>query len=116
MPTIARTAADRDIAARIRAGRLARGLSLAQMAGQVGVSYQQAHKYETGASRVSAGRLHRIAEALGVEPADLFGPSAAAPDPATVAPRMVLTMTRLFAALTHEQRLAVVELLRRMTP
>jgi transcriptional regulator with XRE-family HTH domain len=30
----------------------------------IGVSYQQAHKYERGVNRVSAGRLFEIARAL----------------------------------------------------
>ena len=38
-----------------------------QMAELIGVTYQQVHKYETGINRISAGRLHRIAQALGVE-------------------------------------------------
>jgi transcriptional regulator with XRE-family HTH domain len=30
----------------------------------IGVAFQQAHKYERGISRISAGRLYRIATAL----------------------------------------------------
>ena len=37
------------------------------MAELIGVTYQQAHKYEKGINRVAAGRLYSIAEALGVE-------------------------------------------------
>ena len=37
-----------------------------QMAELIGVTYQQAHKYETGINRISAGRLYQIAQALGV--------------------------------------------------
>ena len=33
----------------------------------IGVTYQQAHKYEKGINRVAAGRLYHIAQALGVE-------------------------------------------------
>jgi transcriptional regulator with XRE-family HTH domain len=33
----------------------------------IGVTYQQAHKYEKGINRVAAGRLYSIAQALGVE-------------------------------------------------
>jgi transcriptional regulator with XRE-family HTH domain len=39
----------------------------------LGVPYQQLHKYETGANRLSAGRLFLLAEALGVEVAHFFG-------------------------------------------
>ena len=43
------------------------GLTQQQMAELIGVTYQQAHKYETGINRISAGRLYQIARALGVE-------------------------------------------------
>jgi len=42
------------------------GLTQQQMAELIGVTYQQAHKYERAINRVSAGRLHQIALALGV--------------------------------------------------
>ena len=37
------------------------------MAELIGVTYQQAHKYEKGINRVAAGRLDKIAQALGVQ-------------------------------------------------
>jgi transcriptional regulator with XRE-family HTH domain len=37
------------------------------MAELIGVTYQQAHKYEKGINRVAAGRLYSIAQVLGVE-------------------------------------------------
>ena len=43
------------------------GLTQQQMAELIGVTYQQAHKYEKGINRVAAGRLYSIARALGVE-------------------------------------------------
>jgi transcriptional regulator with XRE-family HTH domain len=42
------------------------GLTQHQLAERIGVSYQQANKYETGLNRVSAGRLYQLAQALGV--------------------------------------------------
>ena len=58
---------DRFVGARIRERRIMLGLTQQQMAELIGVTYQQAHKYEKGINRVAAGRLYRIAEALGVE-------------------------------------------------
>ena len=58
--------ADAEIGAKIRARRLARGMSLVQLAHAVGITYQQIQKYEKGGSRVSSGRLSRIAAALDV--------------------------------------------------
>jgi transcriptional regulator with XRE-family HTH domain len=63
---------DRYIGARIRARRIMLGLTQQQMAELVGVTYQQAHKYEKGINRVSAGRLYSIAQALGVEVSYFF--------------------------------------------
>lgn len=42
------------------------GLSQQQMADMIGVTYQQAHKYERGINRISAGRLYEIAQVLKV--------------------------------------------------
>jgi transcriptional regulator with XRE-family HTH domain len=76
-------AVDLEVARRIRERRLELGMTQQQVAELVGVTYQQVRKYETGINRVSAGLLHRIAQALGVEvgyffadvdPAGLGGP------------------------------------------
>jgi transcriptional regulator with XRE-family HTH domain len=48
------------------------GLTQQRIAELVGVTYQQAHKYEKGINRISAGRLYRIAQALGVEVSYFF--------------------------------------------
>lgn len=44
-------------ARRVRERRIALGLTLQEMAARAGVSYQGAHKYETGINRMSVGRL-----------------------------------------------------------
>lgn len=67
------TTADREIGSRIRAGRVALGLTQDALAVLVGVSYQQIQKYERGANRVSAGRLAQIATALSTTTAHLTG-------------------------------------------
>jgi transcriptional regulator with XRE-family HTH domain len=56
--------ADFEIGKRIRALRLERGLSQAELGNLIGVSFQQVQKYEKGATRVAAGRLQRLAEVL----------------------------------------------------
>jgi len=58
---------DRYVGARMRERRVMLGLTQQQMADLIGVTYQQAHKYEKGINRVAAGRLYSIARALGVE-------------------------------------------------
>ena len=58
---------DQYVSLRIRQRRITLGLTQQQMAELIGVTYQQAHKYETGVNRISAGRLYHIARALGVD-------------------------------------------------
>ena len=43
------------------------GLTQQELANLIGVTYQQAHKYEKGTNRAAAGRLYSLAQALGVE-------------------------------------------------
>jgi transcriptional regulator with XRE-family HTH domain len=58
---------DRYVGARIRERRIMLGLTQQRMADLLGITYQQAHKYENGTNRVAAGRLYSIARVLGVE-------------------------------------------------
>ncbi len=57
---------DREVAARLRQRRVEMGLTQQQLAELIGVTYQQAHKYERGLNRISAGRLFEIAQVLDV--------------------------------------------------
>ena len=57
-------AEDVEIGRKIRALRLERGLSQSGLADGIGLTFQQVQKYEKGTNRVSAGRLHKIAELL----------------------------------------------------
>src|ERR687884_1362974 len=57
-------AIDDHVGERIRERRIMLGLTQQQLAEMIGVTYQQAHKYERGINRVSAGRLFEIARAL----------------------------------------------------
>lgn len=55
---------DLRVARRIRERRLRIGMTQQMLAQLIGVAFQQAHKYERGLSRISAGRLFHIATAL----------------------------------------------------
>src|SRR5919112_2582678 len=57
---------DRHVGARVRERRIMLGLTQQQLADLIGVTYQQAHKYERGINRISAGRLYEIAQVLSV--------------------------------------------------
>jgi transcriptional regulator with XRE-family HTH domain len=63
---------DRHVGGRMRERRIMLGLTQQAMAELIGVTYQQAHKYEKGINRIAAGRLHQIARALGVEVSYFF--------------------------------------------
>lgn len=65
---------DRLVGDRIRRRRILMGLTQDQLGDALGISYQQIQKYETGANRVSAGRLYLIAESLEVSPGWFFDP------------------------------------------
>jgi len=63
---------DAHVGERIRLRRTEAGLTQEQLAAALGISYQQVQKYETGANRVSAGRMLEIAHTLGIDVADMF--------------------------------------------
>lgn len=65
---------DRLVGDRIRRRRILMGLTQDQLGETLGISYQQIQKYETGANRVSAGRLYLIGECLEVSPGWFFDP------------------------------------------
>lgn len=77
--------------ARISARRQALGLSQAALAGRIGVSFQQLQKYESGANRISASRLHHLARALGAPVALFFPDEDAAPSAPTALPALLET-------------------------
>lgn len=58
--------------ARVRLERRKRGISQEELAGKIGVSFQQVQKYENGTNRLSISRLFMIAAALNVSPAGLL--------------------------------------------
>jgi transcriptional regulator with XRE-family HTH domain len=64
---------DREIGARLRLARKARGLSQSELGQAVGVTFQQVQKYERGTNRVSSSALILIARALDVPATELLG-------------------------------------------
>lgn len=97
---------DAHVGAALRARRIEAGMTQQQFAEAIGVTYQQAHKYETCVNRITASRLWHAAQALGctvdtffadLEPRDDVNP----PDPSIIA------LNRHFAELPPAHRLAV---------
>lgn len=63
---------DEHVGKRIWRRRREVGLSRRALGELIGIGLKQVNKYETAVNRVSAGRLHDIATALGVAPAYFF--------------------------------------------
>jgi transcriptional regulator with XRE-family HTH domain len=97
--------ADRYVGARIRERRIMLGLSQQQLAQMIGVTYQQAHKYERGLNRISAGRLYEIAQVLSVPVSWFFEGLSADGGGVEMTPRqrMCLELARNFAAIENEK-------------
>jgi transcriptional regulator with XRE-family HTH domain len=55
---------DRQVGVRVRMRRLMLSMSQETLAHGLGITFQQVQKYEKGSNRISASRLHRIADVL----------------------------------------------------
>jgi transcriptional regulator with XRE-family HTH domain len=107
-------AIDHHVGARVRERRIMLGMTQEQLAFSLGVTYQQAHKYEKGINRVSAGRLFEIARVLNV-PIGYFYEGLGEEGGPQEAPRerMMLEIARNFAAITDERQQEAVSQLAR---
>lgn len=99
---------DRHVGARIRERRIMLGLTQQQLADLIGVTYQQAHKYERGLNRVSAARLFQIARVLSVPVSHFFDGldeehAGSGIKPSTPRERMCLELARNFAQISNER-------------
>lgn len=80
------------------------GLTQQQLADLIGVTYQQAHKYERGINRVSAGRLFEIAQMLRVPVSYFFdGLDIEAERLGSPRERMCLELARNFSQIANEK-------------
>jgi transcriptional regulator with XRE-family HTH domain len=86
---------DIEVARRMRAVRREKGLSQEKLGNALGLTFQQVQKYENGTNRIAAGRLHKIAEILGVPVAVLFG----SPSPTDTSSESLLELIDNAAAL-----------------
>jgi transcriptional regulator with XRE-family HTH domain len=95
-------AVDVAVGRNLRIWRIARGLSQAQLAGRLGVTFQQVQKYETAGNRIPTGRLVKAAAILGIPISALFeGTSGADParSLALVSDRRSFRLAHAFAAI-----------------
>ncbi len=97
-------AIDDHVGSRIRERRIMLGLTQQQLAELIGVTYQQAHKYERGINRVSAGRLFEIARVLNVSITFFYeGLGEEGPRTSTPHQRMLLEIARNFSEIRNER-------------
>lgn len=66
---------DVHVGRKVQELRLQRGLNQSDLGRALGLTFQQVQKYEKGSNRISASKLHKIAETLGA-PVQHFFPSA----------------------------------------
>jgi transcriptional regulator with XRE-family HTH domain len=108
---------DLHVAARLRERRMTLGMTLQRLAGLVGVTHQQAHKYEKGVNRIAAGHLCQMAEVLGVEVGYFFegvDGSIRAFEPTPPQLRLLCELTRSFTAIPDERHRAALRDLARV--
>ena len=97
---------DRHVGARLRERRILLGLTQQELAELIGVTYQQAHKYEKGINRIAAGRLSVIARALGVEIDYFYDGLTSTPGAVKTTPqqRLMLELARNFMAIADRRQ------------
>ena len=119
MPPKRPTSIDIVVGSNMRMWRMARGLSQAQLAKRLGITFQQVQKYEVGANRIGTGRLVTVAAILGVPVAALLV-GAEESDPtrsllSLVADRRSFRLANAFAAITDRTaRLSIVNLVEKI--
>jgi transcriptional regulator with XRE-family HTH domain len=90
---------------RIRERRTMLGLTQQQLADLIGITYQQAHKYERGINRVSAGRLYEMAKVLGVDVGYFFdGFDETDSESTSERQRMCLDLARNFSRINDQRQ------------
>jgi transcriptional regulator with XRE-family HTH domain len=75
---------------RIRTQRLVRKMSQSELGKQLGITFQQIQKYESGVNRVGAGRLQTIAKIFDLPVSVFFGEDNATQDASDTANETVL--------------------------
>jgi transcriptional regulator with XRE-family HTH domain len=94
---------DVTVGRNVRIWRMAKGLSQAQLANRLGITFQQVQKYEVGANRIGTSRLVKLAAILGIPISALFeGTTGADPSRsllALVSDRRSFRLARAFAAI-----------------
>jgi transcriptional regulator with XRE-family HTH domain len=92
--------ADIEMGRRIRLRRQEKGISQRELAGHLGLTFQQLQKYEVGMNRVGAARLQQIAKMLGVDIPFFYDGDGKEPDVDSVLVLNRVSSLRLLRAYT----------------
>lgn len=104
---------DMEIGSRVREARGQARLTQRDLAAQIGVTFQQVQKYETGRSRMAVSMLCRIAEALDVPASTLVGGLLGEPREAEALEPRERELVIAYRALPSDaQRKALIDLVR----
>lgn len=101
------TDVDAQIGATIRTLRIGQRMTQAELAREIGVTFQQVQKYERGVNRVSAATMLKLAETFDCSVAHLYGEPEVSSN--TKSERAIL---KLWEQLHDPQRDAVVVMIR----
>lgn len=113
------TPVDLEISRRLKAKRLSLGMTQQELAGHLGLTFQQIQKYETGINRLSGGMLHKAAAALHVEPSYFFPPIDGDFDCEADAPalsRLGHELVRRFTNMDEHRQKSLVNVARALAP
>jgi transcriptional regulator with XRE-family HTH domain len=106
---------DRHVGARVRERRIMLGLTQQQLAELIGVTYQQAHKYEKGINRMAASRLYKVAQVLGVDVSYFFEGLQGGTLPLRPQQRLLLELAKNFMASSREHQQVICSLARTLS-
>ncbi|MBC9179600.1 helix-turn-helix transcriptional regulator [Roseomonas ludipueritiae] len=111
---------DSAVGREIRQYRRAAGLTQKQVADIIGVTGAQFHRYETGATRITASRLIAIANALGVRADTLLAAASSVEMEQPAAPanssQEIVELVQMFGSIVDPRhRSALVAVARMMT-
>jgi transcriptional regulator with XRE-family HTH domain len=106
---------DQHVGSCIGERRILLGMSQAELAAKIGVSYRQVQRYEDGVNCVLAGQLYEIVRQLDMPVQSLFdGLSDVIPGPSLRHRRMFLDMARDLGNIQNEEHRQVISDLTRL--
>ena len=103
---------DIHVGQKLRDKRIAKGLSQDQIAGRVGITFQQIQKYEKGLNRIGASRLFEFSQILGMKPGDFFEGMGEIQPIEEACDKNTLSFSQMFNKLTMKKKKFILHALR----